>query len=51
MGRLRQMMQTDRQRFGLTAHKIGEIFGVRVTKKLKGKLNTCLLYTSDAADE
>ena len=26
----------------LTAHKIGEIFGVRVTKKLKGKLNTTL---------
>src|SRR5450759_3276040 len=25
-----------------TAHKIGEIFGVRVTKKLKGKLNTTL---------
>jgi hypothetical protein len=26
----------------LTAHKISEIFGVRVTKKLKGKLNTTL---------
>jgi hypothetical protein len=26
----------------LTAHKIGEIFGVRVTKKLKGKLHTTL---------
>ena len=42
VGRLRQMMQTDRQRLGLTAHKIGEIFGVRVTKKLKGKLHTTL---------
>ncbi len=27
---------------GLTAHQISEIFGVRVTKKLKGKLNTTL---------
>jgi len=26
----------------LTAHKISEIFGVRLTKKLKGKLNTTL---------
>ena len=26
----------------LTAHRISEIFGVRVTKKLKGKLNTTL---------
>src|SRR5438552_10357787 len=26
----------------LTAHKVSEIFGVRVTKKLKGKLNTTL---------
>jgi hypothetical protein len=26
----------------LTAHKISEIFGVRVTRKLKGKLNTTL---------
>src|SRR6202030_1250794 len=26
----------------LTAHKISEIFGVRVTKKLQGKLNTTL---------
>jgi hypothetical protein len=26
----------------MTAHKISEIFGVRVTKKLKGKLNTTL---------
>jgi hypothetical protein len=26
----------------LTAHKISQIFGVRVTKKLKGKLNTTL---------
>ena len=26
----------------LTAHKISEIFGLRVTKKLKGKLNTTL---------
>jgi hypothetical protein len=26
----------------LTAHKISEIFGVRVTKRLKGKLNTTL---------
>jgi hypothetical protein len=27
----------------LTAHRISEIFGVRVTKKLKGKLNTTLV--------
>ncbi len=26
----------------LTAHKISEIFGLRVTRKLKGKLNTTL---------
>jgi hypothetical protein len=26
----------------LSAHKISEIFGVRLTKKLKGKLNTTL---------
>src|SRR5256886_32861 len=26
----------------LTAHKVSEIFGVRITKKLKGKLNTTL---------
>ena len=33
--------------WSMTANKIAEVFGQRITKKLKGKLNTvCLLYTS-----